>query len=179
MVSAEESDKKEVDFAIGYFPEMMTTIVTQGPQSAWRHQTLYDSKYVCVMRKDHALATQELDLDAFCSAHHVLVSFSGQPYGFVDQAMARLDRTRRIVLTVNQFFTAAQIVVNSDLLTVLPRTFLPVTGLQDALIVRPIPLQVSPVRVEMIWHRRHDLHPAHTWMRQTFVQASTYINIPE
>jgi hypothetical protein len=52
------------------------------------------------------------------------VSFSGRAFGFIDEALAALGHQRRIVLTVNQFFTASEVVAHSDLLTVLPRHFL-------------------------------------------------------
>ncbi len=55
------------------------------------------------MRHDRPLAALPLTLDAYCEAHHLLVSFSGRPFGFIDEALATINRTRRIVLTVNQF----------------------------------------------------------------------------
>jgi hypothetical protein len=40
------------------------------------------------------------------------VSFSGRPFGFMDEALASLGKKRRVVLTVNQFFTAGRVVAN-------------------------------------------------------------------
>src|SRR2546427_12309931 len=51
-------------------------------------------------------------------------------FGFIDEALASLGRTRQVVLTVNQFFTAGRVVMNSNLLTILPRHFVPVTGME-------------------------------------------------
>ena len=96
--------------------------------AAFEHERLYDGHYVCVMRKGHRLAKGALTLDRYCEARHMLVSFSGRPYGFIDEALASLGRQRRVVLTVNQFFTAGLVVENSDLLTVLPRHFIRSTG---------------------------------------------------
>jgi len=95
----------DADLAVGFFPEVITGIVAQGHESHLRHARLYATRYVCVMRKDHPLAAAPLTLDAFCEAHHLLVSFSGRPHGYVDQALAGLGRQRRVVLTVNQFIT--------------------------------------------------------------------------
>ncbi|WKB51301.1 LysR family transcriptional regulator [Eleftheria terrae] len=159
-------DKGEVDFAIGYFPDAVAALTSQGNAASLHHQRLWDGQYVCVMRKGHPLAEQELTLDHFCAAHHLLVSFSGRAHGFVDQALASLKRTRRIVLTVNQFFTAGRVVIHSDLLTVLPRDFLPATGFERELTVKPLPLALQGVHVEVLWHQRHDRDPAHRWMRE-------------
>jgi len=164
-------DSGDADLAVGYFPELITTILAQGPDSHLHHARLYDTRYVCVMRRGHPLAAKPLSLDGFCEAHHLLVSFSGRAQGFVDQALAALGRQRRVVLTVNQFFTAGRVVAQSDLLTVLPESFLAATGNADGLVTRDLPMTVGTVQVEMIWHLRHDADPAHRWLRDQ-VQAA-------
>ncbi|MCR5884476.1 LysR family transcriptional regulator [Rhizobacter sp. J219] len=165
-------ERGEIDVAVGYFPEAIAELVSQGAQSALRHQRLNESEYVCVMRAGHPLAEGELTLDAFCQAHHLLVSFSGRPHGFVDQALAALNRTRRIVLTVNQFFTAGRVVARSDLLTVLPASFVVATGYQSQLVERPLPMPMARIHVEAMWHMRHDRVSAHEWLRDRLVEAS-------
>ncbi|MBX3621721.1 MAG: LysR family transcriptional regulator [Rhizobacter sp.] len=165
-------ERGDVDVAVGYFPEAIAELVTQGQQGALRHQRLSESEYVCVMRREHPLSVGELTLDAFCAAHHLLVSFSGRPHGFVDQALAALNRTRRIVLTVNQFFTAGRVVARSDLLTVLPASFVDATGYQSQLVERPLPMAMPRIHVEAMWHMRHDRVSAHQWLRERLVQAS-------
>ena len=162
----------DVDLAVGFFPEAVTGIAAQGQDSTLRHARLYTTRYVCVMRRGHPLADEVLTLDAYCHAHHLLVSFSGRPYGFVDEALTAQGRQRRIVLTVNQFFTAGRVVAQSDLLTVLPEGFLQATGYQDQLLTRELPLSLNPVTVEMIWHLRHDTDPPHGWLRQLVTQAA-------
>jgi DNA-binding transcriptional LysR family regulator len=124
------------------------------------------------MRRGHPLASAELTLDAFCEAHHLLVSFSGRPHGFVDQALAALNRTRRIVLTVNQFFTAGRVVARSDLLTVLPASFVGATGYQSQLVERALPITMARIHVEAMWHMRHDRVSAHQWLRNRLIEAS-------
>lgn len=162
----------ELDFAIGYFPDAVAALSSQGANATLHHERLWDDEYVCVMRKGHPLAVGELTLDAFCTAHHLLVSFSGRAHGFVDQALAALNRTRRIVLTVNQFFTAGRVVTHSDLLTVLPRQFVPATGMAHELALQPLPLTLQGVHVEVLWHQRHDRDPAHRWMREHIFAAA-------
>jgi DNA-binding transcriptional LysR family regulator len=155
----------DADLAVGYFPELVTTIVAQGRDSHLLHARLYESRYVCVMRSGHPLAQRALTLDEYCAAHHLLVSFSGRPHGYVDEALASLGRQRRVVLTVNQFFTAGRVVARSNLLAVLPEGFVEATGYGHELVIRELPMALQPVHVEMIWHLRHDADPAHRWLR--------------
>jgi DNA-binding transcriptional LysR family regulator len=167
-------DDNAADLAIGFFPEVLAAITAQGRDGHLRHARLYDTRYRCVMRRGHPLAEAPLTLDAYCAAHHLLVSFSGRPHGAIDEALAALGRQRRILLTVNQFYTAARVVASSDLLTVLPEGFLQSSGLLDrqALVARDVPLALGPVHVEMVWHLRHDAAPAHRWLRQQLLAAT-------
>jgi DNA-binding transcriptional LysR family regulator len=157
----------ECDLAVGYFPEAIAHVDAQGTDASLRHQRLSQTRYVCVMRRGHPLAEPgALSLDAYCAAPHLLVSFSGRPHGFVDQALAGLGRQRRIMLTVNQFFTAGLVVTQSDLLTVLPESFVPATGFQDQLVTCELPFALGQVQIEMLWHLRRDVEPAHRWLRR-------------
>ncbi len=165
-------EEGDADLAVGYFPNAIAAIVAQGGDAALHHCQLYATEYVCVMRRDHPLAGRELTLDAFVDAQHLLVTFSGRAHGFVDEALRLVGRQRRIVLTVNQFATAGSVVARSDLLTVLPRQFLPATGVEHRLVDKPLPLTLSAVTVEMVWHLRKDDDPAHRWLRERMVAAA-------
>ena len=162
-------EDESADLAVGYFPAVMAGLTAQaqaGDTVPFEHQRLYLSRYVCVMRRDHPLAHGELTLERYCAARHLLVSFSGRPWGFIDEALGALGRQRSIVLTVNQFFTAGRVVAGSDLLTVLPRHFVSVTGIADQLVLRELPLPVPPVHVDALWHRRLRHSGAHRWLRE-------------
>jgi DNA-binding transcriptional LysR family regulator len=163
------------DLAIGYFPAAladMTASEQAGLGAGFEHRRLYDGEYVAVMRTGHALARGPLTLARFCAARHLLVSFSGRPFGFIDEALASLGERRRVVMTVNQFFTAGQVVANSNLLTVLPRHFVRTTGMAPNLLLRDLPFDVPPVHVDMLWHRRARVLGAQGWLRDAVVRAA-------
>ena len=163
-------EQENADLAIGYFPAVFADLTARaqaGEAVAFTHQRLYSGEYVCVMRHDHPLAHGPFTLNRYCAARHLLVSFSGRPFGFIDEALALLGRERRIVLTVNQFFTAGKVVTRSDLLTVLPRHFVNVTGFADQLVLRELPFAVPTVHVDALWHHRVHRASAHQWLRDT------------
>ncbi len=156
------------DLAIGHFPAVLADLTARaqsGEVVSYLHHRLFAGDYVCVMRKDHPLAGGPLTLERYCTARHMLVSFSGRAFGFIDEALALLHRTRPVVLTVNQFFTAGKVVAHSDLLTVLPRHFLRVTGYADQLVQRELPFAVPPIQVDALWHQRQDGSSPHAWLR--------------
>lgn len=169
-------DEDLADLAVGYFPAVLTDLTAReqaGEAVPFSHLRLYNGEYVCVMRRNHPLATRQITLDDYCAARHMLVSFSGRPWGFIDEALASLDRQRRVVLTVNQFFTAGRVVAKSDLLAVLPRHFVPETGMADQLALCDLPFEVPHVHIEALWHRRQHYSGAHLWLRQVLARAAS------
>jgi DNA-binding transcriptional LysR family regulator len=168
------------DLAIGFFPDVASELAAEGARAATMLEPLYACEYVCVMRRHHPLTAEPtLSLDAYCAAEHVRVSFAGRPRGFVDEGLAALGRVRRVVLTVSQFATAARVVHESDLLCVLPRSFVPATGLADGLALRTVPIALPRIEVGMLWHRRHDRDPAQRWLRSTVGEVVRSLAIGE
>lgn len=168
-------EEKAADMAVGYFPSVLADLTARaqsGDVVAFESRRLYDGEYVCVMRQGHPLAGAPLTLDAYCAARHMLVSFSGRPFGFIDEALASLGRERKVVITVNQFFTAGRVVTDSDLLTVLPRHFVPVTGLADTLVQKTLPLNVPTVHVDTLWRRRDAQQAAMTWLLHALARSA-------
>jgi DNA-binding transcriptional LysR family regulator len=161
-------DEGKTDLAIGHFPTALADLTARaqvGEAVSFFHQRLFQGDYVCVMREGHPFASGPLSLNRYCGARHLLVSFSGRAFGFVDEALALEGRARRVVLTVNQFFTAGKVVANSDLLTVLPRHFISVTGYADQLVQRELPFEVPVIHIDAVWHHRQDGSSAHAWLR--------------
>jgi DNA-binding transcriptional LysR family regulator len=115
-----------------------------------------------------------LTLDDYCSANHLLVSFSGRARGLVDEALAQVGRERRILLTVNQFITAGRVVANSDLVTVLPRHLIASTGMSDELVACDVPFNMPDVHVDMLWHERDARSLAHKWIRNHLVAMTDH-----
>lgn len=58
LITRDPSDmlaRGDADLAIGYFPEAISALASQGNDSPLRHARLHDSAYVCVMREGHPL----------------------------------------------------------------------------------------------------------------------------
>jgi DNA-binding transcriptional LysR family regulator len=169
-------DEGHADLAIGNFPAVMADLTARaqaGEAISFLHHRLFQGEYVCVMRRGHPLAKGPLTLKRYCEARHMLVSFSGRAYGFIDEALSTMGRSRRVVLTVNQFFTAGKIVAHSDLLAVLPRHFVNVTGFADQLVLRELPFAPPAIQVDALWHQRQNSSSAHTWLRAQVVSLAT------
>jgi LysR substrate binding domain len=59
---------------------------------------LHEEDFVLAMRAGHPFA-RDPSLARYCEAQHLVVSLAGDPYGFVDEPLARRKRSRRVALT--------------------------------------------------------------------------------
>ncbi len=170
-------DQGQADVALGFFPGVRDSLAADGADGLLRLEPLYGCEYVAVMRKGHPLAQAgALTLDAYCATEHLRVSFAGRPHGFVDEALARLGRERRVMVTVSNYFTAGAVVHQSDLITVLPRSFVPATGFADLLAQRPLPLPMPGIEVALLWHLRHEHDGAQRWLREQVRQVAAQVS---
>lgn len=99
------------------------------------------------MRRGHPFA-KDPTLDRFCRMRHVVVSLTGEAHGFVDDALARLGRSRRVALSVPSFMLALSVVAETDLLAALPKAFVDTYARRfDGVGAKPpLPLDRSPIR---------------------------------
>jgi DNA-binding transcriptional LysR family regulator len=158
-------DRGEIDMALGVFP-------SPGPRL--RAHTLLSEHYVCAMRKGHPLAKEALSLETFASAGHVVISLTGEPTGFIDRLLQERGLTRRVVLTVNQFSLAPVVVSQSDLLATLTYRAVRRSGLEEALHLVRIPLNVPPNQVKLLWHERDQQDSAHCWLRDRLTELAAH-----
>ena len=83
---------------------------------------LYAEDFVLAVRSGHPLA-EAISVEAYCAADHLVVSLTGDPYGFVDTVLADRGLARRTALTVPNFMFALATLAETDLVAALPRRF--------------------------------------------------------
>lgn len=132
---------------------------------------LFDESYACALRSDHPHARgASLTLDRFCTLDHALVSYSGDRFwGVTDDALTKLGRKRRVVLTVTSFMVLAGILRTTDLAAVTPRRL--VEGV-DGLAVFDPPVNIPGFTKLAVWHERTHCDPGHRWARSILFETS-------
>ena len=153
-------EKAEIDIAVGVFPDASPRL---------RSQVLFTSPLTCVMRRHHPLAKQLLTLERYVQAKHLLVTLTGEPTGYIDLILLEQGLKRRIMLTVNQFAVAPQLVAGSDLLAILPTRIVEMSGVLDQLHLTPPPLEIPPSNLKMMWHERNHSDSSQAWLRSQLV----------
>lgn len=148
-------DDAEVDLVIGQSNRSLENISTDH---------LFNTSYVCAMRKRHPLAMTDLSVQAFAQAQHLLVTLSGNTANPTDHALQQLGLTRRVAFTVNKFSSAVPLIANSDLIAILPTDLLH-DFLALELSVVPPPLAIPHSSISMMWHRRQNADEGLIWLR--------------
>lgn len=111
-----------------------------------------------------------LTLDEYCARPHALVSFSGDLSGNIDNDLAKLGRSRRVVLAVPQFSGLRSILAGTELLASVPdyaaAALIEGTGLRAD--DPPFPIVTSDL--SMVWGGVTDNDPAERWLRSKIVE---------
>jgi DNA-binding transcriptional LysR family regulator len=110
---------------------------------------LFDEEFVIGMRKGHPFARQPT-LDRYCDARHLVVSMTGEPFGFVDKSLQEVGRARRIATSVPNFMLALATVADSDLLAALPQSLLSRNAKRFGLQSVAAPLQLPSFQISAV-----------------------------
>jgi DNA-binding transcriptional LysR family regulator len=154
-------DAADVDLVIGQSNRSLDNICTEH---------LFDTSYVCVMRKEHPLTKRHLTIEEFSSAEHLLVSLSGDISSPVDQALQQLGLTRRIAFTVNSFSSAVPIIKESNLIAILPTDLIHKYLAGGELAITLPPLDIPHSSISMLWHKRQSADKGLLWLRKHIKQ---------
>jgi DNA-binding transcriptional LysR family regulator len=120
------------------------------------------------MRKGHAYARHPTEAN-FCAARHLLVSSSGDAYGFVDEALGKRGRKRRVALTVPSFVAALEHVAHGDLLATLPRRLVRRHTARFGLAAVELPFKRKPDPIQAVTTRAAMLDAGIAWLMATLV----------
>src|SRR5579871_4706968 len=153
-------DQGSVDIAIGRFKVLSDRLMTT---------RLIEDGYVCVMRNDHPLSAGQLDLAAYLAAPHLLVSMSNAAEDDVDETLAERDLRRRVVMRFPNGLAAAIALSRSDMIATVTRGAARALTFVAPLVSRACPFTVPPTRFRLVWSRRLQDSPAHTWLRRKLV----------
>jgi DNA-binding transcriptional LysR family regulator len=146
LVSLGDLGSSEVDLHVGI-----------ASKSAGIHaESLFEEKIALVARKSHPLVARRLSRRTLGDLRPVRVDMVPgrnlrDPFAAL---FARVGVPREIVMTVPSFTTAAEVVAQSDLVTMLPLSVLAAKG--DALGLRALvtPLPAHAIPLAMCWHER-------------------------
>jgi len=132
---------------------------------------LYDEDFVIAMRARHPFA-RDRSLRGYCAQRHLVVSQSGDPRGFVDEALARRKLARHVALTVPNFHFALAVLSNSDLVAAMPRQFVARHGARHGVVAVDAPLPLRRFRVHIVAPKVALMDEGVSWLVKVLEQAA-------
>lgn len=137
-------------------------------------QKLFHEQFVAVVRADHPHVKKRLSLDDYLALPHALIAPRGQAGSVVDNALAKLGRSRRVAVEIPHFLVAPYLVQKSDLVLLLGARVAAVMAepLGLRVLAPPRELELQGFGVSLIWHERHRADPAHAWLRRVIADAA-------
>ncbi|MBX9930878.1 MAG: LysR family transcriptional regulator [Methylobacterium sp.] len=156
----DDLDSGRVDLGIGIFE--------QG-QTHHKRRILNKETYLCVFNAELIGVTPPISLDDYVRLPHVLTSLVESAHGVVDDALAKIGRTRVIALTSPRFTIMPFVVRQAPVIATMHSRLARFFGDAMGLAVSPAPIALPDVSISMIWHASNDQVPGQRWLRDTIV----------
>ncbi|APE25204.1 MULTISPECIES: LysR family transcriptional regulator [Streptomyces] len=138
-----------------------------------------ETRLVTVVRQGHALTrAKTLTARRYAAAEHVIVSRRGNLDNALDEALAGLGLSRRVVASAPTEAAAFAFARDSDLVLSVPEATTRSAVTDLGLAVLPLPLELPLAQVHLSWHQRYDTDTAHAWLRGLAREALAAIAAP-
>jgi LysR family transcriptional regulator, transcriptional activator for leuABCD operon len=150
-----------VDIAIDWLPATPDPFV---------NTKLFDDQVVLLARSDHPSARLGITIEDLQKAEFVTLH-RRREIGHAPQALEDVSRLiSHEPVRVSELFEIPTVVASTDLMGIFLSSMAPLMTKRLGLQILPIPLELPPMPIYMIWHetRRHDA--AHRWLREFVVQ---------
>jgi DNA-binding transcriptional LysR family regulator len=137
-----------------------------------RSEPAYADHLVCAMWRKSAPAGRKLTLKRFLDARHVEVALQGKhAIDYVDGVLSRLGHHRSIALSVPQFALAANCVVGTPYITMLPASMAKELASSLPIAVYKPPFELPSITILQLWHARNDSDPGSSLLRTIIRQV--------
>ncbi|WP_439577706.1 LysR family transcriptional regulator [Elioraea sp.] len=150
----------DVSMVVGYVEDDL-------PANAKRRR-LVEGHFV-VLRAD--AGTEAIGLDEYCARPHALVTYRGDLSGVVDEELARMGRSRQVVLGLTDFALLPLVLAGTDMLATVPDLVAETLAAHGGLRIDPTPFPAPANAVLMAWRGATDGDPAERWLRHRIVES--------
>lgn len=177
-VRFKDVESGKVDLVINRFDEL--------PQS-FHHRTIWGDSFSCMVSRNNPIR-DDFSLSNYLAAGHVWVSKTGmgigvgvepgamQQLGWVDDALARLGKKRRIRVFTRHYQAAMQLAELDDLVITLPTRSAKLQQHNPDVVILPPPFEIPDIKLEMAWSALLQHNPAHQWLRDLIAKVASELD---
>ncbi|SMY09183.1 LysR family transcriptional regulator [Flavimaricola marinus] len=106
-----------------------------------------------------------IPVDLYCDLDHAHFAPDPSMSTQIDEALAKIGRARRVVVSLPTFTGVYGAVADGGLIGYLPKQFALARKWEGKITMHPIPLPIETNYLTMIWHTRMTHKASHQWMR--------------
>ena len=173
-VTFEDLEQGKVDMVINRFDDL--------PESL-HQRTVWRDGFSCLLSR-HNPIRYEFTLENYLSASHIWVSKTGmgvgvgvepeavQQLGWVDDALSRLGRKRRIRVFTRHYQAAMKLAELRDLVVTLPSRAARLARDNPELVMLDPPFEIPEMELKMAWSPLLHHNPAHRWLRGVIAELA-------
>lgn len=149
----------EADLALGAFP---------GAPRGLKHQRLYCSNYLSVVRRRHPRRTKVRSPAEFRAANHIIVTASDVGHAahhITQQVLESEISPERVLFRLPSFIVAAIVASQTDCIATLPAKVAIFLAEPLNLITFAPAVPLPSYEIAQYWHERYHRDPGHRWFR--------------
>jgi DNA-binding transcriptional LysR family regulator len=173
-VSFQDVERGNVDLVINRFDAL--------PQS-FHQRTIWTDSFSCLVSNRNPIR-DHFNLETYLEASHVWVSKTGmgigvgvepgasKQLGWVDDALAKLGKKRRIRVFTRHYQAAMQLAELRDLVITLPTKAANLLKGNRAVIILAPPFEIPEIELKMAWSPLLQQNPAHQWLRRLIAEVA-------
>ncbi len=174
-VSYTDLEHGNVDLVINRFDAL--------PESL-HQRTIWRDSFSCLVSR-HNPIVERFNLESYLEASHVWVSKTGmgigvgvepgavQQLGWVDDALAKLGKKRRIRVFTRHYQAAMLLAELRDLVITVPSKAADLVKSDPNIIILPPPFDIPRIELQMAWSPLLQHNPAHRWFRGLIAEVAS------
>lgn len=128
-------------------------------------EPIFEDLGYCLVRKGHPLIQDELSLEEFLKAEHVVLRPTRDRNPRVERALDKMGLVRKVVAEVSHLVVMPHIVATTDLIATIPERLARYYAKNMNLQLLPNPVFEDAVPVYQMWHKHFEEDEGHQWFR--------------
>lgn len=120
---------------------------------------------VVVARPDHPRIAGAIDLATYLSLDHVMATPRSSGLGMEDEVLAAGGLERRIAVRSQHVTAAWRLVARTDMVLTIARSNARAMQQVAPLQILPLPVEVAPRTLHLLWHETAERDPGNAWLR--------------
>ena len=132
---------------------------------------LFDEPFDGIARIGHPILSDQMTEEKFFSCKHVAVSQRFGGTGVIDAALADVNRSLDVAVSVSNLASVPPLVATTDLISVVPRRLAQIGDREDLIAVFDLPFNLPRVQAKLIWGRGSERSALSVWFRTLVANA--------